>query len=491
MSSKKSISINAILNMIKTLMGVVFPLITYPYVARVLGPEYLGKVNYAQSIVSYFALIAALGVSTYAVREGAKIRSNKDKLQEFVNEIFTVNLVTTFASYIILFLVVTIVPQFHNYKSLILLLSLSFIFTTIGIDWINVLFEDYFIITIRSIAVQILNLALLFLFVKSQTDYYIYAFLTVFSNIVIAIWNFIYCRRHLNVHPTIHCRIIKHIKPLLVFFANNLAITIYCNSDSTMIGWIVGDACVGIYGAAVKVYSIIKTLLASVYTVCIPRLTNYYAEKRLEDFSRLINSIISGLILFLIPAMMGLIVLAKPIIYFLGGTSYEGAVLTLQILSISLLFAIIGGVFTNCINIPTGKEKLSLKATIFAAVINIGLNIIFIPLWKQNGAAITTVLAELTVLIVCFLGNKEIKKILQWKNVCVNMLHASIECFIIIGASAIIKRVTLNMLIQCALIVVISVCIYISLLLILKNNMALSIIAYIKMRVPKKEKNNR
>lgn len=483
MSRTKSIKINIILNFIKTLMSIIFPLITFPYVARVLHADYLGKVNYAQSIVSYFALIAALGISTYAVREGAKIREDKQRLQNFVNEVFTTNIITTIIAYVLLIVLLLTVNNLTEYSKLILLLSISIFFTTIGVDWINVIFEDYLVITIRSIFIQILNLVFLFLFVKDEKDYYIYAFLTVFSQIIICIWNFFYCRKYLKIRLTLHCKFCKHIKSLLVFFANNLAVTIYCNADSTMIGWMVSDYCVGIYSVAVKVYTILKTLLASVFAVCIPRLSFYYGNGDRANFKKLLNSILSCLVLILLPVMTGLIVLAKPIVMFLGGSGYEEAIITLQILSVSLVFAIIGGVFTNCVNIPTGKEKITLRATMIAAVLNIVLNLFMIPLWKQNGAAVTTVIAELSVVVICTFSNKNLREVFSWKEVLKNLVDALLGCIGIVLIYVLVTYFFDNEFILCAITVVASLIFYALLLIVLKNPYAYKTINSLKTKI--------
>lgn len=482
---QKSLSKNAILNCVKTLMSIIFPLITYPYITRVLQPEYLGKINYANSIVSYYSLIAALGISTYAVREVAKCRNNREKLNTLVNEIFTVNMITTGIAYILLILTLGLVVELRAYISLVLILSLSIIFTTLGVDWINSAFEDYFIIAVRSIAVQCINLILVFCLVQSQEDYYRYAFLMVFTNIVICAWNFIYCRRYVSIRLTKRCCFLKHIKYLLVFFANNLAITIYCNSDSTMIGWFVGDACVGIYSVAVKVYTIIKSLLAAVYSVCIPRLSNLYANNQAKEANNLITSIVNCLMLVLFPAMAFLIIMAKPIIMILAGNSYIDGAFTLQLLSIALLFAILGGVVTNCINIPTGKEKITLKATVFAAVVNVGLNFVLIPMYKQNGAAITTIIAEMIVLGSCVMFNKKVLSILNWKTLCTNFLHAGFGgiLILIIGITAKAKiNSSLLQLVATAFFAMIAYC---TVLLVVRNEFALAMLQIVKKIIKK------
>lgn len=173
-NKKVSLGTNAILNGIKSSLSVLFPLIIYPYVFQVLHSSNMGKVNFAMSIVSYFSMFAMLGVSQYAVREGAKKRNNTLELNKFASEIFTINMISTIVSYLLLAVLIVTLDKLHDYKILIFICSISIIFTALGIEWVNTIFEDFFYITIRSIVVNIVTLILIFMFVKDESDIYIY-----------------------------------------------------------------------------------------------------------------------------------------------------------------------------------------------------------------------------------------------------------------------------------------------------------------------------
>ena len=468
----KSIAVNAVLNGSKTIITILFPLIIFPYVTRVLSVDNLGKVSYAQSIISYFALIAGLGINTYAVREGAKIRDNKIELRKFSNQVFTISLVSTIISYILLIALLLSMRLFDEYSSLLLILASSIIFTTIGIEWMNSIFEDYLYITIRTLIVQILHLVLVFILIKEKDDYTKYASLIALSQILIGTSNFFYCRRYCRVSLTKHMNISKHIKPMLILFANTVAVTLYCNADSTMLGLMTSDYYVGIYAVAVKVFSMVRSLLAALLLVSIPRLSFYIGEKNKEKAKKLVSSITQSMVLLLFPAVVGLICLAKPIILLLSGNEYIEAIMTLRILSIALGFAIIGGIVTNCINIPTGREKANLEGTVIAALINIVLNIFVLPKWKQNGAAVTTVIAELVVIVYCVIKNKDIYSYFEWKAILKSLLHASIGCMFIVLTTVIVNYCIDNMIIACALTLIISVISYAIFLLVIKDQMA-------------------
>lgn len=285
-NESKSLGVNAALNAIRSGLSVVFPLITYPYAFRVLHAEGIGKVNYALSIIGYFSLIAALGISTYAIREGAKLRKDKEKLSRFCNQIFSINIVTSIAAYIFLFLCVYNIKALSEYKQLIIILSLSIGFSTLGVEWINTIYEDFLYVTIRSIVIYILTLILLFVLVKNQKDVLQYAFLTIANSGLICISNWFYSRRYLQIKLTKNIELKKHIKPILTIFANSLATTIYVNADTTMIGLLSGDYYVGVYSLAVKIYNVIKTMLAAIYTVAIPRISFFVGQNDKENVKK-------------------------------------------------------------------------------------------------------------------------------------------------------------------------------------------------------------
>src|SRR5699024_5082794 len=179
--SKKSIKINALLNGLRSALNLIFPLITFPYVSRILSVDSMGIYNFSNTYINYFVLLAGLGVSTYAVREGAKYRDNRDKISSFASEVFTINIVSTILAYILLFCSLVIFNNLYKYITCILVFSLQLLFNTIGTEWVYNIYEDYSYITIRSIAFKIISIILLFIFVKNATNYLCYAVITVFA----------------------------------------------------------------------------------------------------------------------------------------------------------------------------------------------------------------------------------------------------------------------------------------------------------------------
>lgn len=470
MAEKQSLRINAILNVVKSSLSIIFPLITYPYIYHVLNSENIGKVNFANSIVSYFSLFAMFGISQYAIREGAKIRNNKKKLQEFCNQVFTINVISTICSYIVLFVTVINVNKLKEYAMLICICSISIAFTTLGIEWINIIYEDFLYITIRSIFIHIILLLLIFIFIKDSNDVIEYVFLSILGGVLTGILNWSYCKKYIKIRLTNKINFVKHKKPIFILFINTLITNIYVNSDITMIGWFVGDYSVGIYSLAVKIYAVIKGIMDALYSVTIPRVSYYLGRNDIMQVRVLYTKLVSAITLLLLPASAGLIAISPEIIYFMGGSEYMEAVISLRILGISLIGAIFGGLITFCLNIPLGHEKVNFQAIILSAITNVVLNFVMIPTFKQNGAAITTAISEFLVLIYCLIKIKRnlliYLNVEKWKN---NVIHGMIGVMIVFLITGLVRHFINNVVLCLVLIIVGSITIYGVLLLVLKN----------------------
>lgn len=397
---EKSLKKNAILNLIKTLMSVIFPLISFPYASRTLQVHALGNYNFSFSLISYFALIAALGISTYSIREGARLKDSPKQLHQFASEVYSINIYSTVISYMLMFCCIFMVTRLQSYKVLLLLLSLELMFTTLGVSWINILFEDFAFITFVSLAFQLISLLLLFLFVKSENDLYIYAAISVFNNIGVNVANRIHLRKYCKIRWIPKCNFKKHFKPIMIIFSTNIAVTIYVNSDITALGIITDSYYVGLYSVSVKIYTIIKNVFAAMISVTIPRFASLIENRSNTIYYQLLSDMYHGIALFIFPATTGLIALSKTIITVIAGEEYSKAYISLNWLGLTLIFCIYAYLFGYCILIPYRKEGVILIATIISAVINFIFNIIFIPIFSLNGAAFATLLSEAISMIL-------------------------------------------------------------------------------------------
>lgn len=454
---EKSLKLNMILNAIKGLMGIIFPLITFPYVSRILGVDNLGKYNFSNSIISYFILIAGVGISTYAVREGARLRDNKNTFQNFANEMFTINVVSTIAAYFGLGVLLLISTKMQEYKALLLILSLIIIFKTIGIEWIYSIFEDYAYITVRSIVFQFISLILLLTMVKTENDVNIYVLITVISSGGSGILNYFHAKKYCRVKLTTKVDWKRHMRPILVLFVTSVTVTIYTSSDITILGLLCGDTSVGVYSVSTKVYSLVKTLLSSVLIVSIPRLSAMLGSDERGAFNETAADIYKTLISLVLPALCGIILLRKEIILILADESYLPAANSLALLSVALFFCLGAWFWGQCILVPFQKENTVFLVTVISAIVNIVMNLVLIPLWKQDAAAFTTVLAEGIAFVWCGLKARTLVKLNGIHEVYIKVL---IGCASIVLVSLVAQRLIEDLTFRTITTVIFSVIFY-------------------------------
>ena len=410
MASKKqkSISFNLIVNGIKTLMSVLFPLITFPYASRILGASGIGKVNYASSIISYFSLIASLGISTYAIREGARIREDREKFNKFAREILSINLCTTVISYLLLIVFLSL-PILNNYKILLVICSAGIVFTTIGMEWLFIIKEEYSYITIRAIAFQFISLILLFLLVKSEKDYCWYAALTVISSGGSAVMNLWHSRKFVdwrNRGSKLEFR--KHLKPIFLIFGTSLASSIYMTMDTTMLGALKGDSAVGVYTAAVKINSVVSTLIGTVSSTILPRVAYYIGNGLQEQYKKLMKTSMDILLMISMPAAIGMICTSDILILLFSGKEFFVGSLAAKILSAKVVVSAINRVLAYQVCTPYKMDKEVLISTASGAIFNLFANAILIPIAGVTGASVATLFSEIIVFCVLSKYAKEV-----------------------------------------------------------------------------------
>lgn len=402
--NSKSIAKNYFFNLIKTLCSVLFPMITFAYSSRALGVDGLGQVNFSKSFITYFSMIAMLGINQYGTREAAKVRDSKEKLSKFTQEILCINLVTTIIAYLLLFFSIQISSTLQNYTLLLWINSVSILLSGMGIEWLYQALEEYRYIALRAVAFQGIALVLMFIFVRDRGDVAVFAAISVLSTSGSLVINFFHAREYVTLKK-IECLDFKrHFVPMLWLFAMAVSIELYTVLDTTMLGFIKGDTAVGLYTAAVKVNRIVNTIITALGVVLIPRLSYYVGNKEKEKLKVLVGKGYNYVFILSVPAALGLFFLSKEIISFFSGTEFEPAGFTMRIITPIVIFIPFSVMTNQQTLVPLGKEKLILMSTGIGAAFNIICNAILIPKFAENGAAVATVLAECAVAIVCFIN---------------------------------------------------------------------------------------
>ena len=397
---QKSLKLNFIMNAILTMSSFLFPLITFPYVSRILLPIGTGKVSFANSVVTYFVMISQLGIPTYGIRACAIVRNDEEKLKKTVYELFLINVVMSILAYIVFFVALIYVPRLRADRTLFLITGTLIFFNTIGVEWLYKALEQYTYITVRSIIFKFIALIAMFALVHDVDDYVIYGGISIFAASASNVFNFIRLRKIIGKKKVSQLNFRQHFKPVFTFFIISCATTIYTNLDNVMLGFMKDDVEVGYYNAATKIKNILVSIVTSLGTVLMPR-ASYYLQNGMEDeFYKLSKKAIKFVFLAATSMMIYFMLFAREGVLFLSGEAFEGAILPMMIVMPTLLFIGLTNIMGIQMLVPMGREDAVMISTFAGAIVDLILNAIAIPILGASGAAIGTLVAEFVVLIV-------------------------------------------------------------------------------------------
>ncbi len=399
MVKEKSIKRNYIFNILLNISKILFPLITAPYVSRVLEPDGVGLFNFANTYASYFAVFAVLGTNIYGVREIAKIRDSIKDQSRFFSEVFSLTCITTLIISVI-FLVTILIQEKLNENYLIFLFSGLILYSTpFHIEWFFQGREEFGYITSRSLIIKTLSVFALFLFVKEKDDLIIYVLINALSLFCNEAWNF-FKLFNIGIRISFSCQFKKHLKPTLLLFASSVAVSIYTMLDTLMLGYISNYNEVGFYNSATHISKCALPVVTSLSTVVMPRLSYYLKDNDWGKISNLMNKSLSVVSFLCFPVSIAIAVMAPVFVPLFFGSQFNGAIIPLQI----IIFIVVAIGLNNLTGVQVlvglGFDKLFLYSVLIGTFSNFILNIILIPYWGAVGASIASVSAETLILIV-------------------------------------------------------------------------------------------
>lgn len=473
-----SLKTNILLNYINTITGILFPVITFPYASRILLPEGIGIVNFQSSIIGYIVLFTSLGIPLYAVKVVAKYRDDILLRNKTTVEITVLSLLLGLLGYVVVFLIGNFLPQIKENASLFYILSLTILFTALGVNWFYQAIEDFKFITIRAVIIRTLAAAGLFLFVKDKSDLLIYGVVTVGSTVGNNLINFIHLRKFIPLSTVkgLKLNIFTHLKPALHIFVLNLITSLYVQLNTIMLGFMGGDYAVGIFTAGNKIPHIILSVVTSMGAVLLPRCSNLLATGKIEEFKSVCSKSIRLVLALSLPFTAGLILLAKPIITIFCGQAFIGAVPVIYWTAPVILFIGLTNVLGIQILYPSGKENIVIYSTLGGATINIFLNFLLIPKYSAVGAGISTFAAELVVLVIQIIAGRKYIPVSIFNKENIKYLIATITMAIIILPIIFIVN---NTWLQLILTTVVGATVYGLILICSKDDIVLSILKYI------------
>lgn len=398
-SNKPSVKKNFVYSTLYQIFYVLTPFITAPYISRVLGAEGVGILSFTTSNQSYFLLIAALGTMSYGARE---ISMNRDGPYKRSKLFWEIELMTVGTSMVALLGWVVLILTSVAYRQYYVVLTIGIFATLFDITWFFNGIEEFKLTVIRNTFFRVLGIICLFVFIKDSDDLLLYIFITAATALLSSLSLWPYMKRYLvRVNPR-EFRFKKHLRETLIYFVPTIAISIYTVLDRTLIGLITRDMYEnGYYQQAEKIINIAKSFVfASLNAVMGVRVSYLYAEKKFEEIHRRIENSMNYIFFMGFGVCFGIMGIAKTFVPLFFGPGYDRVVPLLYIFS--PIVVIIG--ISNCLGsqyyTPCGKRAESAKYIIAGAITNLCLNLVLIPLFSAIGAAIASIIAEITVTVL-------------------------------------------------------------------------------------------
>ncbi len=475
----QSVKVNYILNLINTGTQMLFPLITFPYVCRVIEADGIGQINFFQSIISYISLFTCLGIPMYAIREIARDRNDVVQMNRTAMEILLLHSMLTLVGYAIVAILCLTVPQIQVNIPLFLILSLTIFFTAIGCEWFYQGIEDFKYITIRGLIIKTVSVVLLFIFVKSKTDLLYYGCYTVFGVLGGNIFNFFRLRKYIHreniIFSELHVK--RHVKPVLKVFSFSVVTSIYLQLNTVLLGFLKNALVVGYFAVATKVMQMLLTMSACLGSVMMPRASHLIAENKEDEFNRLIQKSYDFTLAIALPMTIGLIFCAPSLITALCGVKFEHSILPSQIIAPIILMVAISNVFGIQVLFPKGKINIVTLCCGIGAVADLILNLCLIPIFSYIGTSIAYLGAEVaTTVSMYFIGRKYIPIIYFKKSHLTYALGCIVMAFALYGLSLLqLPTLTILLLQGCC-----GVLAYFIILCICKDEMLVQILSKIK-----------
>ena len=394
---QKSIKKNYIYNTAYQVLVLITPLVTTPYLSRILGADGVGTVSFAESVVAYFTLFATLGITTFGQREISYVQDDREKRTRIFWETKSLQAITSLSA-LVLYIIFSLLQE---QRVLYLILSLNVLTVLFDVVWLIQGMEEFGKIVFRNVLFKLLNIIYIFVVVKTKDDILKYvfglAFFVFLSNI--SLW--VHIPQYVGKPNFKEIQPFRNIKVVLALFIPTIAVQIYTVFDRTMIGLITKDAFEnGYYEQAIKISKMVMTVVTSLGTVMIPRIGYHYGRGEIEIVK---NYMYRGyrFVWFLgTPLCLGLIGTSASFVPWFFGPGYEKVVPLLSILSFLIIAIGINNVTGLQYFVPTKRENLLTVTVVTGACVNFVLNLLLIPHFKSMGAAVASIVAEVTVALV-------------------------------------------------------------------------------------------
>lgn len=439
---KKNFAYNAIYQ----ILVIILPIVTAPFVSRVLGPTKMGQYSYTYSIATYFLLIAKLGFDNYGNRSIARIRSSKGDLDKTFSGIYYLQFIIAFS---IMCLYSIYVLFISKYSTLALMQGLWVLGALFDINWFFYGLEEFSIIILRNTLVKIISIVLIFCIVRGPNDLWKYTLILSASSVAgfLITWPFVFSKVKL---VKIQLKeIFSHFRQTILLFIPVIAISVFTILDKIMLGYMSSFTQVGYFEAAEKVMMAPKGIIGALGTVMLPRMANLYSSGDNKNKRVFIDLSVGFALVFSIGCMFGIMGVAETFVPIFFGPKYLATTMILKIMAIVLPFYAIGNVVRTQLLIPNMRDKPYINSVVFGAIVNVTLNFVLIPKLGARGTVIATIVAEIVIAVFQLLAVlRELKPNYFVMTVLYSLFSSGTMLFVIFLVKVILGNSLLSLLLQ-------------------------------------------
>jgi O-antigen/teichoic acid export membrane protein len=387
---------NFLYSSLNTVLNVLIPVVTYPYVARVLGPDNMGRLGIASSFSGYFAVAASFAFPVYAVRAVSSSRGDRRALEDATGELFSLSVVFSAIAAAAYAIAIAAIPRYSSDAALFVVFGAGIVSGPLSIDWLFQGIERFKYIGLRQLVLRSLFVVALFVLVRGQGDAIAYASLFAATGVLSAAVNLATSRRFVRIRPKLKGAS-RHLKPMLALGIGSFLITAYTNLDFLFLGLMSSDREAGLYNISLRLARVVVTAAATLSAVLLPRLSAL-AGKDEDEYRRILDGSISAVLLFSLPAGAGLAASAPDFVRVFGGAAFDESARSLQIIAWIVPIVALSNLLQMQVLVPRGKERRMIASFSAALALTAASMVLLVPRCGQIGAAIGMLLGECAVL---------------------------------------------------------------------------------------------
>jgi O-antigen/teichoic acid export membrane protein len=473
---------NVLYKVLLNIFNIAIPLIIGPYAFRVLGPDYMGRITHVESIYNYFYIFALFGIYQYGLREMSRIRRDKAKLKSLFTSLFVTGIISNL-TVVVFYIAFAYAKYGATVKYPVLMIySINIFANMLYVEWANEALERYGFITIKTIVIKSLYIAALLMFVRSPEQYLNYVLFLTLSTFLNNLVSFIFIIKDIGLDFK-EFYIKKHIKFLFVAVVMSNANLLYTQLDRVMIGSYINEASVSYYTLGQNIVGMVNTLILSVVYVALPRISNILGNDDEKAYVNILNKISQCLFVFLFPAAVGIICLAREIVLIYGGSKFVSSVTVLQMFAVYMISLGMESILTNHVLYVKRKEKILVIFIFSCGVLNLLLNIILIKLklFTPLTAIATTCIANFTLIALEYAYIRLILK-LRFNLFSFDKIKYFILSILFIPITMLVKAFVSGVILSSLVTIVFCGGIYIAFLFMMKDSIVMLVISKFKGR---------